>query len=75
MKDIVTKIKDYAPTDIEKFQSDTERRAQYNNQNIEKMLSSIMKNIDGYALPEPMAHRYFDIRAQLVTRKSFSDHV
>ena len=78
-EDIVDKIKDFAPTQIDTFSAATKRRATYSDDSIEKMLTTILKNIDGYNLPKDLAHRYFAIRASMrnntSSRDSFSNHI
>ena len=75
MTDITDKIKDIAPTEIDAFSAATERRATYSDETIEKMLSDILRNIDGYNLPTDLADRYFAIRANMLTRDSFRNHI
>ena len=63
--DIVQKIKKIAPSALDTFQVDTERRAALTDKSITGMLSNIFKNIDYSNLSPEMEFKYHEIRNQL----------
>ena len=64
-QDIVDKIRKYAPTEIDKFADDMDRRRSLDDLKIGRILRGVFNNIDVDRLNPELAFRYQRIKARL----------
>ena len=64
-QDIVDKIRDYAPTEIDKFAADMNRRQSLDDFKIGRILRDIFNGIDIERLDPEMTFRYQRIKSRL----------